>query len=181
MTAKYPQKQGRMLEGGGRIILAGQNIYPWVWVQPVLYILKILVSLLYFLFNNLNTNLLIMSLKCARWIFIYFMFILKDKLIHEKHKEAVSNHHFTYDDPATGLKVITRLRHYLKGSCCGSACRNIHTFYFQPSLLTWCLCFLSLIVNVQFTEHCVCLEKKTGIGNYWQLSLVLDTKHTIHS
>ena len=28
MTAKNPQKQGRILEGGGRIFLAGQNIYP---------------------------------------------------------------------------------------------------------------------------------------------------------
>ena len=48
----------------------------------------------------------------------------KEKLIHEKHNEAVKNLHFTYDDPDTGLKVITRLRHFLKGSCCGSACRH---------------------------------------------------------
>jgi len=44
--------------------------------------------------------------------------------IHEQHKEAVENFHFTYDDPATGLKVVTRLRHVLKGTCCGNACRH---------------------------------------------------------
>ena len=33
MTAKNPQKQGRMLEGGG-IFLAGQNIYPCRSIQP---------------------------------------------------------------------------------------------------------------------------------------------------
>ena len=48
----------------------------------------------------------------------------KEKLIHEKHNEAVKNFHFTYDDPETGLKVITRLRHFLKGTCCGNACRH---------------------------------------------------------
>jgi hypothetical protein len=40
------------------------------------------------------------------------------------HRAAVQAGHFTYDDPETGLKVITRLRHQLKGSCCGSACRH---------------------------------------------------------
>ena len=30
MTAKNPQKQGRILEGGGGNFLAGQNIYPCV-------------------------------------------------------------------------------------------------------------------------------------------------------
>merc|ERR1712223_228812 len=48
----------------------------------------------------------------------------KEKLIHDKHNEAVKNFHFTYDDPETGLKVITRLRHFLKGTCCGNACRH---------------------------------------------------------
>lgn len=44
--------------------------------------------------------------------------------IHQAHAEAVQKYHFTYDDPKTGLKVMTRLRHYLKGSCCGNACRH---------------------------------------------------------
>jgi len=48
----------------------------------------------------------------------------EEKLIHLTHNEAVKNQHFTYDDPQTGLKVITRLRHFLKGSCCGNACRH---------------------------------------------------------
>ena len=47
-----------------------------------------------------------------------------EKHIHEKHNEAVKNFHFTYDDPETGLKVITRLRHFLKSTCCGNACRH---------------------------------------------------------
>ena len=65
----------------------------------------------------------------------------------EAHQRAVTSGHFTYDDPATGLRVMTRLRHHLKvppptfppptppphhlnphhhlkGSCCGSACRH---------------------------------------------------------
>ena len=48
----------------------------------------------------------------------------REVLIHEKHNEAVKNLHFTYDDPETGLKVITRLRHFLKKTCCGNACRH---------------------------------------------------------
>ena len=48
----------------------------------------------------------------------------QEKHIHEKHKEAIENFHFTYDDPETGLKVVTRLRHFLKGTCCGNACRH---------------------------------------------------------
>jgi len=44
--------------------------------------------------------------------------------IHQAHREAIDNLHFTYDDPQTGLKVITRLRHFLKGTCCGNACRH---------------------------------------------------------
>ena len=39
-------------------------------------------------------------------------------------EKKIWNLHFTYDDPDTGLKVITRLRHHLKGSCCGNACRH---------------------------------------------------------
>jgi len=44
--------------------------------------------------------------------------------IHRAHNQAVADMHFTYDDPATGLKVVTRLRHFLKGNCCGNACRH---------------------------------------------------------
>ena len=32
----------------------------------------------------------------------------------EAHQRAVASGHFTYDDPATGLRVMTRLRHHLK-------------------------------------------------------------------
>ena len=46
------------------------------------------------------------------------------RLIHARHADAVRGMHFTYEDPATGLKVFTRLRHWLKGKCCGSACRH---------------------------------------------------------
>ena len=47
-----------------------------------------------------------------------------EQLIHSRHAEAVAQFHFTYDDPATGLRVMTRYRHFLRGSCCGSACRH---------------------------------------------------------
>ena len=48
----------------------------------------------------------------------------KEKSIHLKHKEAIEDLHWTYLDPDSGLKVITRFRHYLKGRCCGNACRH---------------------------------------------------------
>eukprot|EP00088_Acartia_fossae_P054737 TRINITY_DN6313_c0_g1_i6.p1 TRINITY_DN6313_c0_g1~~TRINITY_DN6313_c0_g1_i6.p1 ORF type:complete len:149 (-),score=22.03 TRINITY_DN6313_c0_g1_i6:51-497(-) len=48
----------------------------------------------------------------------------EEKEIHLAHRTAVEDYHFTYDDPETGLKVITRLRHFLKGTCCGNACRH---------------------------------------------------------
>ena len=48
----------------------------------------------------------------------------KEKIIHRTHNQAVKNRHFTYDDPETGLRVLTRLRHFLKGTCCGNACRH---------------------------------------------------------
>jgi len=47
-----------------------------------------------------------------------------ERLIHQTHKEAVEGLHFTYRDPESGLLVVTRLRHFLKGSCCGNACRH---------------------------------------------------------
>ena len=53
-----------------------------------------------------------------------FLNASSEKKIVEQHREAVQNLCFTYDDPETGLKVITRLRHFLKGSCCGNACRH---------------------------------------------------------
>ena len=54
----------------------------------------------------------------------YNLLNAKEKLIHLKHKEAIEGLHWTYIDPDTGLKVITRFRHYLKGTCCGNACRH---------------------------------------------------------
>ena len=51
-----------------------------------------------------------------------------DRIIHDLHEAAVKNLHFTYDDPSTNLKVITRYRHFLKGSCCGSACRHVSIY-----------------------------------------------------
>ena len=58
----------------------------------------------------------------------YTLLSPQEKLIHETHNQAVKRYHFTYDDPETGLKVITRLRHFLKGSCCGNACRKMQIF-----------------------------------------------------
>ena len=48
----------------------------------------------------------------------------KEKLIHLKHKEAIEDFHWTYIDPESGNKAITRFRHYLKKTCCGNACRH---------------------------------------------------------
>ena len=44
----------------------------------------------------------------------------------KNHKQAVMNGHFTYDDPQLNKKVMTRLRHFLRGSCCGNACRHVN-------------------------------------------------------
>jgi hypothetical protein len=47
-----------------------------------------------------------------------------DKEIHRRHGEAVARMKLMYDDPATGLKVLTRLKHFTRNECCGSACRH---------------------------------------------------------
>lgn len=49
----------------------------------------------------------------------------EEKEIVKTHKEAVMNGHFTYVDPKTKYKVMTRLKHYLRGTCCGNACRHV--------------------------------------------------------
>ena len=59
----------------------------------------------------------------------YNLLSSQEKLIHGTHNEAVRRYHFTYDDPETGLKVITRLRHFLKGICCGNACRKLNSSF----------------------------------------------------
>ena len=41
------------------------------------------------------------------------------------HKRAVLSGHFTYDDTKLEKKVTTRLRHFLRGSCCGNGCRHV--------------------------------------------------------
>ena len=47
-----------------------------------------------------------------------------ERTAHRAHQSAVAAGHFTYDDPETGLRVLTRLRHFLRGRCCGNACRH---------------------------------------------------------
>lgn len=49
----------------------------------------------------------------------------EEKRIHNLHAEAVARGHFTYDDPSSNEKVLTRLRHFLKGKCCGKSCRHV--------------------------------------------------------
>lgn len=56
-----------------------------------------------------------------------------EQLIHRTHAEAVARGHFTYDDPENGDRVFTRLRHFLKGSCCGSACRHVSDHHHSDS------------------------------------------------
>ena len=49
----------------------------------------------------------------------------EQKAIHFKHLEAIQNWDMSYEEPGKeGLKVFTRLRHFVKGGCCGSACRH---------------------------------------------------------
>lgn len=47
-----------------------------------------------------------------------------ERRIHQLHQEAVDDFKFTYVDPISNLKVVTTYRHFLKGTCCGSACRH---------------------------------------------------------
>jgi hypothetical protein len=56
-----------------------------------------------------------------------------EQLIRESHAGAVARFHFTYDDPVTGFRVMTRYRHYLRGSCCGNACR--HCIYAHENVM----------------------------------------------
>ena len=49
----------------------------------------------------------------------------EDIVIVKNHKQAVMNGHFTYNDPQLNVKVMTRLRHFLRGTCCGNACRHV--------------------------------------------------------
>lgn len=52
----------------------------------------------------------------------------QERDIRSAHAAAVERGHFTYDDPETGRREFTRLRHYLRGACCGSACRHVSYF-----------------------------------------------------
>lgn len=54
----------------------------------------------------------------------YDLLTEKEKEIHKAHNEAVKKGHFSYDDPFTNEKILTRLRHFLKNTCCGKACRH---------------------------------------------------------
>ncbi|XP_059078454.1 uncharacterized protein LOC131876928 [Tigriopus californicus] len=48
----------------------------------------------------------------------------QDWAVHRTHQEAVQDFQLMYTDPISGLQVFTRLRHFLKNRCCGSACRH---------------------------------------------------------
>lgn len=48
-----------------------------------------------------------------------------DKEVHDLHENAIRKGHFTYDDPKTNERIRTRLRHFLRGKCCGNACRHV--------------------------------------------------------
>lgn len=48
-----------------------------------------------------------------------------DKKVHDLHEKAIRKGHFTYDDPKTNERIRTRLRHFLRGTCCGNACRHV--------------------------------------------------------
>lgn len=69
----------------------------------------------------------------------YDLLTNEEKQIHNLHEEAVSKGHFTYHDPKTNERILTRLRHYLRGKCCGNACRHVSkkliTFTFSNKAL----------------------------------------------
>jgi len=46
------------------------------------------------------------------------------KRIHSAHAAAVDQHSLNYDDPSTGYFVMTSYAHFLRGRCCGNACRH---------------------------------------------------------
>lgn len=48
----------------------------------------------------------------------------EEEAIHSAHLEAIADLRLSYPDPATGLKVLTGWNHFLRGTCCGSACRH---------------------------------------------------------
>ena len=48
----------------------------------------------------------------------------EEEEIRARHLEAVAGFRLSYEDPATGLKVLTSWNHFLRGRCCGSACRH---------------------------------------------------------
>ena len=66
------------------------------------------------------------------------------------HKEAVVKGHFTYD-AGQGRKVMTRLRHFLRGSCCGNAMWELikpyYVFFFLPFLMILILFQFQCIYN----------------------------------
>jgi len=54
----------------------------------------------------------------------------EERVIWKCHYEAVGRGHFTYDDPFTADRQFTRLRHFLRGACCGNACRHVSFSFF---------------------------------------------------
>ncbi|BFZ05917.1 hypothetical protein BsWGS_08956 [Bradybaena similaris] len=63
-------------------------------------------------------------------LFAFVQFVEPEKLsadelaIHTRHVQALERGDDTYNDPATGNVVFTRLAHLRRGHCCGSACRH---------------------------------------------------------
>lgn len=75
----------------------------------------------------------------------------EEKEIVKAHKQAVMNGHFTYHDKKLGRKVMTRLRHFLRGSCCGNACRHV------CEIATFLFSFLFLQLN-SCSYDSVCIQ-----------------------
>ncbi len=48
----------------------------------------------------------------------------RDTRIEERHLAAIRNGEATYEDPATGLRVMTAATLRARGRCCGSGCRH---------------------------------------------------------
>nr|ADD38375.1 protein C1orf53 [Lepeophtheirus salmonis] len=60
----------------------------------------------------------------------------RELTIHNAHALAISKGHYTYDDPETGLRVMSRMIHFYRARCCGNACRHcIYNFENAPDEL----------------------------------------------
>lgn len=52
-----------------------------------------------------------------------------DKEIIKRHKRACDLEQKFYEDPETGINVMTSYQHHKRNRCCGSACRHVSDLF----------------------------------------------------